>query len=390
VSQFRFHGSIPASKSLLNRALIIQSYDSRLHIRGDSQCEDVRHMKGALASLRPGARIFCGEAGTVLRFMALRASRFSGEFFLHGSERLLARPQQDLVELLSQLGIHTQTSVDCLRIEGEGWRKPLAPLKVGRQVSSQFASALLINAWQLPFDLQFEVQPGVSEGYWQMSVDMVQACGMEIQRQGDLWTVPAAQAILCSEIAVEPDYSSAFAIVAAGALAGEVCLSEIKNQSLQPDVQFISFLQDMGCNIRCQDNQLMLDQGDVLRPLVVDLGSCPDLFPVLAVVCAFADGTSRLSGAPHLAFKESDRIAKTAELLSLAGVLVEREQGGLTIHGQGQRLRANSFSFDPDKDHRMAMAAGLLMLKGFQIKLRNPQVVEKSYPEFWQALGVQP
>jgi 3-phosphoshikimate 1-carboxyvinyltransferase len=130
----------------------------------------------------------------------------------------------------------------------------------------------------------------------------------------------------------------------------------------------------------------------VSKPIVLrsghwNLRNSPDLFPVLAVLCSFAEGRTILFGAPHLAFKESNRIEKTAELLRLSGCAVEAQDDGIAIFGNSLRNRVG-FTFDPDQDHRLAMAAGILMLMGFPIQLSNSNVVDKSFPEFWQYIGM--
>lgn len=387
---FSFRGEIPASKSMMNRALLVQSYFPQLEILGDSNCDDVHHMKLALEAFKARKEIFCGEAGTVIRFMALRASREHGGFQLTGSPRLLSRPQKEVADLLAQVSVSCEVSPSEIRIQSSGWKKPASVLKVQRETSSQFATSLLLNSWQLPFDLEFEMKSGVSEGYWQMSVDMAKLLGMEIQQKGDFWKIPAHQQVKNLKIRMEPDYSSAFAISAAGALAGEAIITNATEQSFQPDYTFVSLLGKMGATVELKGNQLAFRKADQLKAIEVDLASTPDLFPVLSVVCAFADGVSFLKGAPHLVHKESDRLSKTAELLKLAGVQVQIQNGGMQIHGNPKLPSTKAFVFDTDQDHRMAMAAGLLKLMGFQIEVRQPEVVSKSYPDFWKDLGVKP
>jgi len=387
---FRFQGDIPASKSMMNRALLVQSHDPQIQISGNSNCDDVRHMKMAIAAFIQKKEMNCGEAGTVIRFMSLRASREKGVFRLIGSPRLLNRPQDDLVYLLDQLSVRCQLLPNQIVVQSEGWKKPLVPLRVHRNSSSQFATALLLNSWNLPFDLEFEMKTGVSEGYWQMSVDMARLFGMKIENKGDFWRIPMGQKPDHFEISVEPDYSSAFAIAAAGALAGETVITNSTGKSFQPDFQFVSILKKMGASIQQTGSRLSIQKSAELKANDVNLQSSPDLFPVLAVLCAFAKGESWLRGAPHLVHKESDRIAKTGELLRLAGFICSAKNDGLHIVGQGSKFRPTGFKFDPDQDHRMAMAAGLLKLMGYEVQIQNPQVVSKSYPEFWQALGVKP
>jgi 3-phosphoshikimate 1-carboxyvinyltransferase len=127
-----------------------------------------------------------------------------------------------------------------------------------------------------------------------------------------------------------------------------------------------------------------------LKGRPVNLTDRPDLFPVLAVVAAFAEGVTELYGAPHLKSKESNRIQKTSELLTLMGVENHPHETGMLIHGLGANFKPHSIVFDPDKDHRMAMAAGLARLKGFQIEITDEAAVDKSFPDFWKTLRGEP
>jgi 3-phosphoshikimate 1-carboxyvinyltransferase len=387
---FRFQGEIPASKSMMNRALLVQSYFPQVKIQGNSNCDDVRHMKMAIASFIQKKEMNCGEAGTVIRFMGLRCSREKGLFKLTGSPRLLSRPHDELVYLMNQLSVSCQVLPNQILIQSEGWKKPLLPIRVHRESSSQFATALLLNSWNLPFDLEFEMKPGVSEGYWKMSVEMARHFGMTIEHRGEMWRIPSGQKVLHFDFAAEPDYSSAFALAAAGALAGETVITNAGETSHQPDFQFISILKRMGALVQHKESSLTVKMPTELKHIDIDLQSSPDLFPVLAVLCAFAKGESWLRGAPHLVHKESDRSLKTSELLRLAGFIASVKSDGLHIVGQGAKFRPNTFQFDPDEDHRMAMAAALLKLKGYEIQIHSPQVVSKSFPEFWQVLGIKP
>ncbi|MEZ0392534.1 MAG: 3-phosphoshikimate 1-carboxyvinyltransferase [Pseudobdellovibrionaceae bacterium] len=389
MKSFSFQGEIPASKSMMNRALLLQSYQPGLQIVGNSNCDDVRHMKLALAAFIQKKNIPCGEAGTVIRFMGMRASREKGTFALLGSPRLLSRPQDELIYILNQLSVNVQLLNDQIIIHSEGWKKPMIPIRVHRETSSQFATALLLNSWKLPFDLEFEMKPGVSEGYWQMSVELAQKAGLVVQKKGDFWKVPAQQELQPHQIMMEPDYSSAFALAAAGALCGETVITNATATSFQPDYIFIDLLKKMNIPVELKDQQLKVRQAQEIKPLDISLHSSPDLFPVLSVLCAFSKGESILKGATHLAHKESHRVEKTAELLRLAGFYAKLRPDGLQIQGQGKGFKPQKFEFDPDQDHRMAMAAGILKLQGFDVKIHQPQVVSKSFPEFWRALGIQ-
>ncbi|MGZ5279735.1 MAG: 3-phosphoshikimate 1-carboxyvinyltransferase, partial [Pseudobdellovibrionaceae bacterium] len=260
MTPFRFQGDIPVSKSMMNRALLVQSYDPQIQILGNSNCDDVRHMKMAIAALIQKKEMNCGEAGTVIRFMSLRASREKGLFRFFGSPRLLNRPQDDLVYLLDQLSVRCELLPNQIVIQSEGWKKPLVPLRVHRNSSSQFATALLLNSWNLSFDLEFEMKSGVSEGYWQMSVDMARMLGMMIESKGDFWRIPMGQKPDLFKISVEPDYSSAFAIAAAGALAGETLITNSTEKSFQPDFHFVSILKKMGVSVHQMGSRLSIQK----------------------------------------------------------------------------------------------------------------------------------
>ena len=148
-----FIGHVPASKSILNRALILHSFEPDLKIYGVSDSDDVVKMKAGIKALKDQAMIDCGEGGTVLRFLALRASREKGRHKLTGSARLINRPQEELVKILSQLDVTAKFAKNSLTIESDGWRPRL---KTGfaseesckRPASAPFSIRIGIIAWR--------------------------------------------------------------------------------------------------------------------------------------------------------------------------------------------------------------------------------------------------
>lgn len=387
---FQFKGSLQASKSLLNRALLVQSFFPALKIKGDSNCDDVRHMKMSVVSMIRKQILDCGEAGTVFRFMGLRVSREPGVWTLKGSERLMKRPHDEMAFILNQLGVNVDFMPDGVIITSEGWKRPLFPIKIPRSRSSQFASGLLLSAWNLPFDLEFEFAgAAVSEGYWQMSLDLARSLGMQIEEpRGGSVRIPANQKIMAAFVDVEPDYSSMFAVVAAALVEGSVDITGVGDRSLQPDYIFMDLLKKMGAPMAMKDGVLHAHKAKKLLAIEAGFRGCPDLFPVMAVLCGYADGTSILKEAPQLALKESNRLKNTHGLLTSAGVESAIKGEGLVIYGRGMTFIPKDFVFDPDQDHRMAMAAALFRLREPKIKIQNGEVVRKSFPEFWSVLGL--
>jgi 3-phosphoshikimate 1-carboxyvinyltransferase len=388
-SDFAFVGKLPASKSILNRLLLVQSYFPALQVQGDSTCDDVRLMKQAIEDLKAGREINAGSAGTVLRFMALRASRQPGKHRLTGTKRLFERPQDELLKILRQVGVQAKLTADSLEMEGDGWRLQGDTLLVPFQRSSQFATSVLLNAWDLPFDLYVSLGgQKVSEGYWRMSTRLASELGMKIDFWDGDFRVPRGQKINRETFAAEIDVSSAFALAAIAAVSGGASFQDFPANSLQPDAGFVPILARMGVPIAFTGLVLKVEKAKALTGVSVNLKTMPDLFPVLAVLGALARGESDLYGAPHLVHKESDRLGQIAGLLTLLGREVTVKEDGLRISG-GEPLQAPGpgVTFDCDHDHRLAFAAAVLKAAGFVIELQHPEVVAKSFPEFWSILG---
>lgn len=390
MADLQFHGDIPSSKSIFNRALIVQSYFPELTLKGFSTCDDVRHMREGLKALKRQTRVNCGEGGTTFRFMALRASRFPGHHILEASPRLMERPQEGLIDILRQLGVRAEIQGQEMHIFSEGWIRPQSPLRVDTSESSQYASALILNCWLLDFDVAFElVGSRVSQSYFQMTLEMVKSLGMTVRETAKGHLIPAGQRIQRQAWTVEADISSVFTMATAGALAGEVVITNFPEESSQPDKVFLDIFKRMNVNFSLEGKRLAVKKGGLLKPLNWNLSQCPDLFPVLAVLCSWAPGVSKLDGAPHLAKKESNRIEKVSDLLNLIGIPHEALLDGMVIHGNPHQSLVRGKSFHPDKDHRMVMAAALMKLKGHDIRIEESHVINKSFPEFWSMIGVE-
>ncbi|NUN04568.1 MAG: 3-phosphoshikimate 1-carboxyvinyltransferase [Bdellovibrio sp.] len=391
MADFRFQGDIPGSKSVFNRALIVKSYFPSLVLNGHSACDDVRFMTDGISKISTRSHIDCGEGGTTFRFLALRVSRQAGEHILDASSRLLERPQKGLLDLMHQLGVQAEIKNRALHLRSSGWQQPKAPLQVNTTESSQYASALVLNAWLLDFDLEFIlVGEKVSESYFLLTLEMLKTLGMQILKTDTGFKIPAGQKTSSQNWTVEPDMSSAFTMAAAGALAGEARLTNFPFSSTQPDFVFKDIFARMHVDFSVEGPTFTATNRLPLQAVDVDLFQSPDLFPVLAVLCSWAQGISRLYGAPHLVSKESNRIAKTAELLKLVGIQHQVLADGMIVHGNPQQALVKGVAFNPDKDHRMVMAAALMKLKGHDIKIEEPAVINKSFPEFWDMIGVRP
>lgn len=397
-----FDGTLEASKSVMNRLLVLKSFQNGLSIVGDAGCDDVQAMKEGLAVIEKVATgaadnssenyIDCREAAAVLRFLAIRASRERGLFHFTGSPRLFSRPLQALFDIFDQLGVNYSLSAHDLTIESQGWKDPRGPIVIDRSQSSQFASGFLLSSWYLPFPLVLHWSGhSLSDGYWQMTMNLVRRCGLNCNLEQDTMVIPSQQAIVPQKMVVEQDMSSAFSLAALAALSGAIRIQNFPSESTQPDFVFVDILERMGVDIKITSNTLLVSQGSQLLPIEWNLASCPDLFPVLSILCAFSNGVSRLYGAPHLAHKESHRIDEIVKILTLLGRKVEILTDGLVILGNSCRNFDREIPYQLVNDHRMAMAASIACAAGAPLKISRSDnlaaIVAKSFPGFVDHVG---
>lgn len=396
---FSYKGPLPASKSWLNRALIIKHFNAQIKINEMSPADDVLSLQKAVELFeqrQATEQIYnLGMGGTSLRFFSFLVSRYAGEFHLQAHERLLQRPQQEIQSVLSQLGIKCEITSQAIVINSDGWKIPACPVRVSANQSSQFISGLLLCCWGLPQQISIEIaKPIQSYSYLKLTIELLKKTGLR-------FTAEETQNSLCLKIAPEQkselsfltaeiDVSSAFSLLAAAVVGGHVGLTNWYEGSSQPDMKFLDFFKQMGIAYQVAGADFVIEKQPEWRGLSADLSECPDLFPVLSVLCALARGDSYLYGAEHLKFKESNRIDKTAELLQLCGFICEKMHDGIKIKGRSGSPMNKKITFSPAHDHRMAMAAAILKLAGWPIEILEPEVVRKSYPDFWAHIGVIP
>lgn len=390
---FYFLGPGPFSKSLLNRALTVKSWFPEFSIKGGSRCRDILIMEKAAADINSrqpekAKKLFCGQSASALRFLALRVSRERGEFFLQAEPSLLRRPLHELSSLLAQLGAEARPEKTGWRIVSEGWAPQGDCVAAPSQTTSQCGSALALSSWQLKKGLWFSFSRlAASRSYFEMTLSFLRGLGMEIKESGDEYYIPKGQKPKIFECRPERDKSCLFALGAWAAFKGRAIFTSWEKRSLQPDSVFPSVLQSMGACAEESEGRLSISRAGRLKPLSMDLSLCPDMFPLLAVLCARAEGESRLSGLRRQAFKESNRLKKTTELLHLSGIKTRLEEGALTVFGRAKWPEARPFVFDCAQDHRMSMAAELARQMGAPLKIHGREAADKSFPDFFSLVS---
>lgn len=400
------HGTVeaPPSKSMTHRLLITSALgDGVSLLKNPLHSQDTEATAEALrklgASIReadgewgilggiihqPDTELDCRESGTTMRLLTGVSSIISEPVTLSGAPQLLKRPNKPLLEALEQLGVKTKSSDGYPPITVQGKIKG-GTASIPGDVSSQFISAIMLAAPYAENPVDIEITTNLeSKPYVEMTLDTMRKAGIKPQCSDDLLEIHVPNGMFTPRRArVEGDWSSAAYMLAAGAMAGKVHVDNLDLESKQADREIISVLDEMGAYIKQSGNRVTTELSR-LSAIEVDLSDCPDLFPMVACLCAVAEGTSRLSGLGRLRLKESDRLsAMTAGLRSM-GIEVTFDESSAQIKGGTPKGAV----IDPYNDHRIAMSFAILAQTAEGVTtIQNPECVDKSYPEFWRDLG---
>ncbi|MBW2370353.1 MAG: 3-phosphoshikimate 1-carboxyvinyltransferase [Deltaproteobacteria bacterium] len=398
--------TVPGSKSYTHRILIasalsdgicridnpLRSDDtlltaSGLRRMGVSIQDNTDHMivDGTSGHLTAGSEpIDLGSSGTSVRLLTGVCALGTGIYTITGTRRMQARPIQDLLDGLAQLGIEARSirGTGCPPIEIAGGEIAGGKVNLDCHVSSQYLSAILLMA---PFSREgidlTVVRGPVSKPYVDMTVEVMQRLGVSVNREGyERFHVPGRQVYQAGHYRVEPDASQAGYFWAAAAVTGAVITaSGLSSDSRQGDVRFAHVLGRMGCRVSETPDGIQV-AGGALSGIDVDMADMPDMVPTLAVVAAFANGTTRIRNVGHLKAKESDRLGSVvAELLKM-GVDASCSDTGMTVTG-GNVSGARIETYD---DHRLAMSFSVAGLKVPGVEILDEGCVAKSFPNFWQ------
>ena len=392
---------LTGSKSESNRALIIQALSQGVvDVENLSAAADTVIMNQAL-KLADGAaqdtddtRIDIGPAGTAMRFLTSYLNLVNGTFILTGTERMQQRPIGILVDALRTLGADIsythQDGFPPLRIQGS-MTQQAKKVRIKGDVSSQYLSSLLLVAASLPEGLILEIEGELtSRPYVTMTLNMLQEAGISYTWTDNTIEIKA-QAFKPATIYVEPDWSAAsywYAIVALSE-EGEIVLPGLKPHSLQGDMVIADMMTHFGVATSFQENGLHItkvNQGT--DQVLFDFHTCPDLAQTIVVLAAAIKRDISITGVETLKIKETDRLAALKNEIEKFGATIIPD--GDTYHIRTQDVHSpESLVFDTYEDHRMAMALAPLALVFDQIKINDPIVVEKSYPDFWHHLEQQ-
>ena len=382
---------LPSSKSISNRALIINALGNGTHHPENlSDCDDTRVMIRALNDDKETIDIMA--AGTAMRFLTAYLSVTPGTRIITGTERMQQRPIQVLVNALRELGADIEYVANDgfppLRITGRELRKDTISLP--GNVSSQYISALLMIAPVLTNGLTIRlIGDIISRPYINLTLQLMNDFGVRAEWTDDHRLKVEPQAYHSTPFYVESDWSSAsywYQIVALSKEA-EVTLPGLFKDSYQGDSQVAGIFRSLGVETIYKDKTVILKKnGKSVERLDYDFINQPDLAQTFVVTCALLNIPFRFSGLQSLKIKETDRMAALITEMRKLGYILH-ETDGSVLSWEGERCTTEEHpAIDTYEDHRMAMAFAPTCLALPEILINNPQVVSKSYPRYWEDL----
>lgn len=399
---------VPGSKSVANRVLLLAALASGPStIHGVPDGDDVMAMIEGLRSLgiamsvvggvvsvdsslsftdETPVRVDAALAGTTSRFLLAAAALRTGSTTIVGGPRLSARPFGELIDALRSLGATVDGGPGLpLTVRRSALRGGV--VQMGGEVSSQFLSALLMIGPLVEGGIRLEWTGSlVSRPYLEMTAAVMRVFGVDCLVDED-HAVARQGRYRGQDYDVEIDASSAAYPATAVAIAGGmVRVAGAAKILLQSDRVVFDILQRMGCRVLTvgDDIEVHRNADSRLIPIDVDLRDASDLVPTVAALACVADGMTRIRGVGFVRAKESDRIGDLATEIRKFGIDVFEHEDGLDVVG-GTPVAARVV---PHDDHRLAMALSLLGLVAPGTTVADPTVVKKSWPSFFQTMGL--
>ncbi|MEI7579425.1 MAG: 3-phosphoshikimate 1-carboxyvinyltransferase [bacterium] len=403
--------AISGSKSYTNRALIMAALaDGVSRITGYSDSDDsdvliqglikvgiriekttqeiVVHGNGGKFTTKNIA-VNLHHAGTSSRFFLALASLIPGEIIVDGSDRLRERPIADLTQALLDLDVKLEFlgKPGCFPIKVFGGNNLGGKVKMRGSVSSQFFTAMLLIAPALKNGIEIEVLgKQISKSYIDMTVGGMQAFKVKVTNQNyKTYSVKPDQKYQACNYHVEGDASGCSYLWAIAALTGStIKVTNISPESTQGDVKFADLLEQMGCKVvkNVEESWIQITGPTQLQAITTDMELMPDTAQTLAVVAAFAQGITTITGLATLREKETDRLAMPVAELTKMGITAEAGPDWLKITGGNPKTA----TINTYKDHRMAMSFAVAGSKVSGMIINEPEVVKKSFTNFWEVL----
>ena len=364
--------------------------ESNFTIDNLSDADDTQILKQLLEL--DAKEVNCGLGGTSIRFFLAYCYLINREVILTGEQALNKRPIGPLVDALCQLG----ASIDYLDKDGfppihlKYTEKKSNEVRFDSNISSQFVSALLMIAPALPNGLIIHLPADqVSYSYIDMTISLMRKFGVEVEQQSNRISI-RSQKYIPVAYRVTSDWSAAIFWIGFLAIAGKgkIVINDLKADNIQGDEVILDWINDLGITVRISEDEILFEKNEipVKQELQFNLINNPDLAQPLAVIGAALGIKTTLTGLSTLKHKETDRITAIANELRKCDVACLINNDTLEILGKINIANLSNIVFDTYNDHRMAMSLAMLSATGVSINLNNPEVVSKSYPQFFEEL----
>ena len=328
----------------------------------------------------------CGESGSTLRFFLPLGANLNCPLTFTGHGKLVSRPLQAYYDIFDEKFIQYFNDNGCLPVTVNGRLTP-GTYKLPGDVSSQFVSGLLFALPLLNGDSVIEItSPLESSAYVDMTINCLAKFGIKVENEGGAhrrYLVPGKQRYQALDSQVEGDWSQAAFWTVGGSLGKGITCQGVNVNSLQGDQAVVDIIERMGAAISQTENSVTVF-GGATKATLIDAANCPDIIPVLTVLAAVSEGTTKIINAGRLRIKECDRLAAMTSELNKMGAAITEEPEGLTIIGKPEGLKGG-VQVDAWNDHRIAMSLAIAAQKCAEpIILTGAESVAKSYPTFWE------
>lgn len=391
--------SITGSKSESNRLLVLQQFFPHILIDNLSNSDDTKSLQDALnlfsSSRDESISIDVGHAGTTMRFLTAYLAIQNGKTTrLTGSKRMQERPIKILVNALVELG----ADIKYLKENGypplliKGRELTCNKINIKGNVSSQYISALLLIAPSLPKGLELVLEGEITSiPYIEMTLALLDEIGVNTVFTNNKILVKPIQnsKLKIQNFSIEPDWSSAsyyYSLVALQANS-KIELSGFKKNSLQGDSILPEIYKKLGVKTTFTNSGILLESSNSTlnsKLFTLNLINSPDLAQTIAVTCLGLGKNCHLTGLHTLKIKETDRLQALKNELEKFGAIITITDDSLLL--KASKKLTKNIRIKTYQDHRMALAFAPLLVK-VPIDIENPNVVSKSYPNFWEDLN---
>jgi len=389
---------IPPSKSYLHRAIICASLaEGKSVIKNIILSEDVKATINALKTvgiqinkLDNALEIYgrnefpfigdevidCNESGSTLRFLIPLLTNMKGILFT-GKRGLFKRPLSIYKDIYDRNNLSFSLNEESLFTKGT---IEAGNYIINGNISSQFISGLLFALPLKAADSTIEIiEPFESKKYVDMTIKVLSDFGINIQIRNNIYFIKGNQQYKPKDYIVEADYSQAAFFAVAGIINGDITISNLNEDTLQPDYEIISIIKKMNGKIVKEKNDFRFLKSKT-KGIEIDVSQCPDLSPILAILGGLSEGKTIIKNVSRLKLKEIDRLSAIVDYLSVLGVKAVYDDYKIEIFGQQYFIPKEPKTYN---DHRVVMALAIGALKSHKpLRINNINVINKSYPGF--------